>query len=168
MPAWDFGDAPDPAFPSLLASDGARHAIVQFEWLGEEVDQEQDSRQVDGDLYDDGLEIGELTTCTQANLRVRVTVDNREDPQHPYDAEQLLYLNVLLDWDADGSWAGTVSCPGGLVASEWAVQNLPIDVSAWPRGTASAVVPLRFAVGPQAGQVWSRLTLTYGQGISEK
>jgi hypothetical protein len=164
--AWDFGDAPDPAFPALLASDGARHAVVQLEWLGEGVDQEQDSRQVDYDLYDDGIDIVSLVACTEANLEATVTVSDRDDPQHPYDAEHLLYLNVLVDWDGDGSWSGRVSCPGGLVASEWAVQNLAVDVSSWPEDTTSTEIPLQFPVGPRTDEAWARFTLSYGEVVS--
>ncbi len=166
VPAWDFGDAPDPPLPSLLASGGARHAIVEYEWLGEEVDQEEDSQQVDDDLCDDGVEIGELITCAQAHLAVTLSVHDREDPQHPYDADHLLYLNVLVDWDADGSWDGTLSCPEGLVASEWAVQNLPVDPSSWAQGTNSAMLSVPLPVGPRDGQVWSRFTLSYGEMIA--
>jgi len=165
MPAWDFGDAADPALSSLLTSDGARHATVRFEWLGAGVDQEQDSRQVDADLYDDGMAIAELIACTEANLEVIVTVRDRDDPQHPYDAEHLLYLNVLVDWDADGHWAGTALCPKGLVVSEWAVRNLLVDVSSWPEGATSAVVRLEFPAGPSAGATWARFTLSYGEAI---
>jgi len=163
---WDFGDAPDPGFPSLLASEGARHFMVQSEWLGKGVDQELDSRQVGADLYDDGVEVGELLTCKQAELQVVVSVANRDDPQHPYDGQHLLYLNALVDWDGDGSWGGTVLCPGGLAAPEWAIRNLPVDVSAWPQGVTSTVVPVQFVVGPQAGEAWARFTLSYGQVIS--
>jgi len=74
---WDFGDAPDPGFPSLLASEGARHFIVQFEWLGEGVNQELDSQQVDADLYDDGVQPGELLTCQEADVQVTVSVASR-------------------------------------------------------------------------------------------
>jgi hypothetical protein len=140
--------------------------VVHFEWLGEGVDQELDSRQVDADLYDDGVEVGELLTCKQAEVQVMVSVANRDDRQHPYDGQHLLYLNVLFDWDGDGAWGGTVLCPGGLAAPEWAVHNLPIDVSSWPQGVTSTVVPLEFMVGPQAGEAWARFTLTYGQVIS--
>ncbi|MGB3904577.1 MAG: glycosyl hydrolase [Anaerolineae bacterium] len=166
MAAWDFGDAPDPSYPSLIANDGARHSIVQFEWLGEGVDQEEDAREVDQDLHDDGVEIRELATCTHADLEVGISVLSRDDAQHPYDAEHLLYLNVLVDWDGDGSWSGRVSCPQGLVASEWAVRNLPMDVSSWPQGATFALVPLEFPVGPRAGQTWARFTLSYGEVIS--
>jgi len=163
---WDFGDAPDPGFPSLLDSEGARHFVVQFEWLGEGVNQELDSQQGDADLYDDGVQPGELLTCQEAELQVKVSVASRDDPQHPYDTEHLLYLNVLVDWDGNGSWAGTASCAGGLAAPEWAIRNLPIDVSSWPQGVTSTVVPLEFMVGPQAGEAWVRFTLSYGQVVS--
>jgi hypothetical protein len=140
--------------------------VVQFEWLGEGVNQELDSRQVDADLYDDGVQPGDLMTCQEAEVQVTVSVASRENPQHPYDAQHLLYLNVLVDWDGNGSWAGTVLCPEGLVAPEWAIRNLPIDVSSWPPGVTSTVVPVQFVVGQQAGETWARFTLSYGQVIS--
>jgi hypothetical protein len=165
-PAWDFGDAPDPGFPSSEASDGARHAMVAFEWLGEAVDVELDARRVEGDLHDDGIALGELMACTENTLEVRVAVQSREETQHPYDAQHLLYLNVLVDWDGSGSWSGRVWCAEGLFASEWAVRNFPVDVSSWPDGVSSAVVPIELTAGPRTGQVWARFTLSYGEVIS--
>jgi hypothetical protein len=165
-PAWDFGDAPDPTFPSSEASDGARHSMVAFEWLGDAVDAEPETRQVEGDRHDDGIALGELTACAENTLEVRVTVQSREEAQHLYDAQHLLYLNVLVDWDGSGSWSGRVWCAEGLFASEWAVRNLPIDVSSWPDGELSAVVPIELTTGPRTGQVWARFTLSYGEVIS--
>ncbi len=165
-PAWDFGDAPDPGFPSSEASDGARHSIVAFEWLGAAVDAEPDAQQVEGDRYDDGLVLGELLACAENTLELRVTVQSREETEHPYDAQHLLYLNVLVDWDGSGSWSGRVWCAEGVFASEWAVRNLPIDVSSWPDETSSAVVPVELTAGPRTGQVWARFTLSYGEVIS--
>jgi len=166
VPVWDFGDAPDPTYFSLLASNGARHSVVESDWLGEAVDQEQDSRQIDHDLHDDGVTMGDLMTCTHGSLEVRVAVQSRDDAEHVYDGEHLLYLNALVDWDGNGSWAGRVPCPEGLVSSEWAVRNLPIDVSSWPDGATSALVPVQFPAGPRAGQTWARFTLSYGEVIS--
>jgi hypothetical protein len=150
----------------VLDSEGARHFVVDFEWLGQGVNQELDSQQLDADLYDDGVQPGELVTCKQAEVQVMVSAASRDDPQHPYDAEHLLYLNVLVDWDGNGAWGGTSCCPEGLVAPEWAIRNLPIDVSSWPPGVTSTVVPLEFMVGPQAGEARARFTLSYGQAIS--
>jgi immune inhibitor A len=33
------------------------------------------------------------------------------------------YVNVWFDWNSDGDWADTLSCPGGFQAPEWAVRN---------------------------------------------
>jgi len=164
--AWDFGDAPDPGFLSLEANDGARHSIISFEWLGEGVDDESDSHQIDRDLYDDGVFVGELDACTPETMEVEVTVLSRDDLEHPYDAQHLLYLNVLVDWNGDGSWSGRVHCPEGKVASEWAVRNLPVDVSSWPDDALSAPVSFVLPVGPITGQVWARFSLSYAEVIS--
>jgi len=164
--AHDFGDAPDPRFPSLEASDGAHHSVISFEWLGDGVDAEIDSRQVDLDLYDDGLMLTELMACNRETVQVEVAVESRVNLEHPYDAGHLLYLNVLVDWDGDGFWSGRVGCPNGTVAPEWAVRNLPIDVSSWPEGVLSQPENLELSVGPMTGETWARLTLTYGESIS--
>jgi hypothetical protein len=42
--AIDFGDAPDPTYPTLLASDGARHYIVPGMCLGRLIDAEPDGQ----------------------------------------------------------------------------------------------------------------------------
>lgn len=162
---WDFGDAPDPGFPSLEVNDGSRHSIITFEWLGDAVDGEPDSRQIDLDLYDDGVVVGELRACTEKTVEIRVTVKDRANADHVYDAQHLLYLNVLVDWDGDGTWGGRVHCPQGSVASEWAVRNLPIDVSSWPDGALFALVPIELTTGPLTGQVWARFTLSYGEVV---
>ncbi len=164
--AWDFGDAPDPGFPSLEANDGARHSIISFEWLGEGVDDESDSHQVDRDLYDDGVFVGQLDACARETMEVEVTVLSRDDPEHPYDGQHLLYLNVLVDWNGDGSWSGRVHCAEGEAASEWAVRNLPVDVSSWPDDALSAPVSIVLPVGPLTGQVWARFSLSYAEVIS--
>jgi hypothetical protein len=163
---WDFGDAPDPAFASLLVSGGARHSITSFEWLGEGADTETDSRQVDEDLYDDGVVPGDVIACAQGSIEVTVTVKSRDDPQHPYDAQHFLYLNLLVDWDGDGSWSGRVDCPDGSTASEWAVRNLPVDVSTWPAEVLAQPVSVQLSVGPRAGQTWARFSLSYDEVIS--
>jgi hypothetical protein len=164
--SWDFGDAPDPGFPSLAASNGARHSVISFEWLGEDVDDESDSRQIDRDLYDDGVASGELNACSQQALEAEIRVQSRENPDHPYDAQHLLYLNVLVDWNGDGSWSGAVHCPQGVAASEWAVRNLPIDVSSWPDGALSNLESIVLTTGPLTGQVWARFSLSYAEVVS--
>lgn len=41
--SYDYGDAPDPPYPTLNASDGARHAIVPGVYLGVSIDAESDA-----------------------------------------------------------------------------------------------------------------------------
>ncbi|MEK6851212.1 MAG: GEVED domain-containing protein, partial [Candidatus Thermoplasmatota archaeon] len=101
----DFGDAPDPTYPTLLASDGARHQDICRAWLGAWVDGEADADVPDLDLYDDGL--------LQSNP-IAVRVSN-------WNWSKSLYLNALIDDNADGDWSD---------AGEWALQNLPVSVPA--------------------------------------
>ncbi len=167
-PAWDFGDAPDPGYPSLLGSDGARHTDSSFEWLGQGVDQEPEARIADLDLYDDGVSFPELGACQEAVLEVVVSVADRGDPAHPYDEGRLLYLNVLADWDQDGGWdgpsEGEVPCCEDALLSEWLVRNLAMDPSEWPDNTTSTVLHVPIVVGPE-GHTWMRFTLTYNEAL---
>jgi len=95
---FDYGDAPDPLYPSLLLSGGARHIDVDTVWLGYSADRENDSAQIDLDLFDDGL-------LGSEPLEVRV---------QRVSAATDAYLNVLVDANDDGDWAD---------AGEWVVQN---------------------------------------------
>jgi hypothetical protein len=107
----DFGDAEDPLYPSLLASDGARHVDICRAWLGAWVDAEDDADVPDSDRYDDSI----LSTSP---LKVRVS---------NWNWGAYLYLNALIDTNADGDWED---------AGEWVVQNLPVSV---PKGKGKAV-----------------------------
>lgn len=95
----DFGDAPDPAYPTLLASDGARHIISQNVFLGTLIDSEfdgQPSPGADGDdnnnLDDeDGVTFGSLVINSTANITVFSSIPG--------------FLNAWLDFNADGTWS---------------------------------------------------------------
>lgn len=99
----DFGDAPDPPYPSLLASNGARHLNICRAWLGAWVDAEPDAKVPNADLYDDGVR-------THNPLTVRVS---------NWDWNGTLYLNALIDGNNDGDWSDV---------GEWTIQNLPMNV----------------------------------------
>jgi hypothetical protein len=126
----DFGDADDPPYPSLLASDGARHENICRAWLGAWVDAEDDADVPNADVYDDGL-------LARNPLSVRVS---------NWNWNGYLYLNALIDGDADGDWTD---------AGEWALQNLPVSV---PQGKSKGVD----TDVAWDGQTWLRLTLTGG------
>jgi parallel beta-helix repeat protein len=123
-PKLEFGDAPDPAYPSLLASDGARHTPTTTECLGLNIttppdwkDFELDANVPDLDIpFDDGL----LTFVLAANNPAQ-TVDVEVTNLIPGD--QTLILNILLDLNGDGDWNDMV---GGQ--SEHVVRNQPIPL----------------------------------------
>jgi hypothetical protein len=69
--------------------------------------------------------------------------------------QQVAYLNVLVDMNADGDWNDNFRC-GARCAFEWAVKNRPVVL---PPG-CSTMSTGAFLVGPNAGPGWMRMTLT--------
>ena len=100
-PELDFGDAPDPAYPTLLANNGARHIIDNVTYLGALIDAEADGQpsvNADGDdlsKLDD--EDGVIFMCPLAagnpcKLKVTASVGDA-------------LLNCWIDFNRNGSWA---------------------------------------------------------------
>ena len=98
--AWDFGDAPEPTYPTLLASNGARHKIVPGLYLGRQVDGEPDGQSnatATGDDKNENDEDG--VTFTSA-------VTPGRDATVEVTASAAGYLNAWIDFNADGSFGG--------------------------------------------------------------
>jgi hypothetical protein len=99
-PKQDMGDAPDPGYPTLLASDGARHDIVSGIALGDPfVDRDSEGQPVppgtgdDTDANDDEDGIGFISVLgAGAESRFEVT------------ATTLGYLDAWVDFGRDGTW----------------------------------------------------------------
>jgi len=97
----DFGDAPDPTYPTLLASNGARHAIIG-PFLGASVDGEPngqptagaDGDDLDGNDDEDGVA---FTSAIVAGQLVTVTIT----------ATGSGLLDAWIDFNADGDWNDT-------------------------------------------------------------
>lgn len=97
---FDYGDAPDPAYPTLVASDGARHVDGVGLFLGLSVDHEPDGQPTalaDGDDTngaddEDGIV---FTTGLGAGLTASVDVT----------ASGAGLLSAWIDFNADGDWA---------------------------------------------------------------
>jgi len=143
----EFGDAPDPTYPSLLASDGSRHCPTTTELLGLGLqgldckDFELDARVIDNDTCCDGL----VTTFITANDPAE-TVTFEVTNFIPMDP---LIVNILIDLNIDGDWTD---------AGEHVVQNQPIPLPGPAEGT---FVSMPFStVGATPGPTWLRLTLT--------
>ncbi|MBI4406997.1 MAG: hypothetical protein HY565_00665 [Candidatus Kerfeldbacteria bacterium] len=163
--SYDYGDAPDGAstsygngatgaFPSLEASNGARTLTVDEVWLGQTVTSEKDSKQVDQDKFDDGVDL-KLKACATSKAVFLVQVEN------PGEMSGTAYLNLFADWDKNGQWAGSDAC-----ADEWAVRNFPVDLSAQTK-TITAYVPA-FMAGENVKNIWFRAVVTKDQRLYDE
>jgi len=68
------------------------------------------------------------------------------------------YVNVLMDWNQDGMWGGASMCPGGDLAPEHVLVNFPVPPEFL--GQLSVLGPPDFLIGPNAGYVWTRFTIS--------
>ena len=111
----DFGDAPDPKYPTLIANNGARHVVNQDVFLGKLIDGEVDGQpqaSAKGDDAtppnggdEDGVKFGgNLVAGQPVTVIVTASVSGR--------------LSVWFDWNADSSWGDL----GDLVLS-----NVPVS-----------------------------------------
>ena len=98
--SFDFGDAPDPTYPTLLTSNGARHVIVPGFFLGTDVAPELNGQpdamalgdEGDGNDDEDGVTFTSLlVTCEIATVDVVASDTGR--------------LNAWVDFNDNGSWA---------------------------------------------------------------
>jgi len=158
----DYGDAPDPTYPTLLASNGARHVVVPGHSLGPKIDAEPDGQPnalADGDdkdtmfpapgnvPYPPGDEDGvALPPVLTPGATVTVTVDGG-----PSGGK----LDAWIDFDGDGDWfdAGEqifVSVPVGSGPNQL---SFPVPAGATPGftyarfrlSTAGGLLPTGFA-----------------------
>jgi len=97
---WDFGDAPDGPYPTLLTNNGARHLVDGITFLGNSIDIEPDGIQspasngddLDNQDDEDGIQFISTILCgNMAAVEVNASVDG--------------YLNAWIDFDKNGSWA---------------------------------------------------------------
>jgi len=169
---FDFGDAPDPTFPTLFASNGARTLDPSQFWLGSlgapGATLEQEAQIIDNDQQDDGL--------------IEVLVENKvnlvfQAAKSPQAQAGVVYFNLLADENGDGRWQdfslplpeGSFPTSSPLDSSvdqnrmtpvrnftEWVVVNQPVTLAPGETTTIKAEVL-------EAGgnlQVWLRAALT--------
>ena len=95
----DFGDAPDPTYPTLRVSDGARHGIVPGVYLGNLVDSEADGQPTISARGDDdnGLADEDGVVLTSQLIPGQLaTMD--------VTASTAGILNAWIDGNLDGDW----------------------------------------------------------------
>lgn len=140
---YDFGDAPDPGYPTLLPF-GANHKMGSGLKLGNQIDPEPDGLPDPFSLGDDnsanddedGVKfLNSLVPGENANIEVLVTGNG--------------FLNGWVDFDGNGSW---------LEAGEQVLVDVPV---------AAGTVSYAFAVPPAAvpGATFTRFRLSSVQGL---
>ncbi|MGZ5460517.1 MAG: DUF7507 domain-containing protein [Thermoanaerobaculia bacterium] len=105
----DFGDAPDPSYQTLFASNGARHILGGTLFLGQCVDAEADglpSATADGDDLDAGPAFGTCATAGDDEDGVTFTSDIRIGFTADVDvvASEPCTLSAWIDFNGDGDW----------------------------------------------------------------
>lgn len=98
--AFDFGDAPDPSFPTLLASDGARHVISAGLWLGAGVDAEADGQP---DATASGDDVG--GTDDESGVVFAGAMIPGQPATVEVSASTTALLDAWIDFDDDGDWS---------------------------------------------------------------
>nr|NQU91742.1 C10 family peptidase [Bacteroidota bacterium] len=132
--AYDFGDAPDPGYPTKLTSFGAQHVVPSQPtiFLGSLVDTEPDGQPDvncvgdDNDLLyppanddEDGVVIPTLYQGSSATIGVLAFSSG--------------YLNAWMDFNQDGDWAdpGEQIFTSKLLSNGYNNLSLPVPASAW-------------------------------------
>ena len=119
---YDYGDAPDPQYPTLLTSDGARHKFLpdmKKICLGKLIDVEDDGQpsiKADGDdilNIDDEDGLGPVVGDTlyfAAGDTPRVTINVLNETNNPY------YVMGWIDSNGDGMWDQNERARGTIVS----------------------------------------------------
>ncbi len=99
----DYGDAPDPSYPTLSASNGARHTIVAGIRMGPAVDSEQNGQPNVAATGDDTANVDDEDAVTFSALAAgqpAVASINMAG----LSGTPVCYLNAWIDFNGNGSW----------------------------------------------------------------
>ncbi|MHC4623034.1 MAG: DUF7901 domain-containing protein, partial [Planctomycetota bacterium] len=98
-----------------------------------------------------GTALGVVCTTAVWGRDIDIDVHNHM-PNEAYG-----YVNVLIDWQQDGKWAGAASC-SGVPAPEHVLVNFPVHNGF--DGPLSLLGPPNFLIGPNPGYAWARFSIT--------
>jgi len=128
----DFGDAPDPTYPTLLASGGARHTIVPGFYLGASVDAEADGQPHAFSLGDD------LAGSDDEDGVVFLTplVPGRTGSVQ-VTSSAIGKLDAWIDYNRNGTWSGGEQLRGGSIGLSSGINIIPFSVPTWAQSGLS-------------------------------
>lgn len=144
----DFGDAPDPSYPTLQASNGARHVVMPTNnpVLGSVVDTEGDGQPNSGLSGDDGTMLddedgvtfpnGDLIPGAPGAIRVRTGAVGGD-------------VSCWIDFNGNGSWSDSgdqVVSNLALAANTTSTQTFAVPVGS-PQGTTASRCRISTATG---------------------
>ncbi len=120
----DYGDAPDPNYPSKRIHNGARHKIADGFSLGPTVTADPDARVPDGDV-DDGVTFGSITAGFTGTLQLTVQGITLARPG---------FVSAWVDFNGNGTFESNekINIPGRVVNGV----NAPITFNV-PAGTVT-------------------------------
>ncbi|HEX7830152.1 MAG TPA: GEVED domain-containing protein, partial [Thermoanaerobaculia bacterium] len=143
----DFGDAADPSYPTLLASNGARHVVLSANnpTLGTLVDTEANGAPSAGANGDDLATSDDEDGVTFTTQLIPAVTGNVQLTTGATGG----IANLWIDFNANGSWADA----GEHVVTEQSMganasQTFPVAV---PAGAVVGTVPVRARISTQAG-----------------
>ena len=143
----DWGDAPDPLYPTMAASTGAYH-VIGGPWLGDlsdvpdgELDGQHDPNALGDDNFDgnddeDGVTIPPLVQGQAVNVTVEVNSQSGQGGG----------LDVWIDYDGDGTWSPSENVFGGSLPD--GVHVIPVTA---PRNSVVGQTFARFRISTSGG-----------------
>jgi len=98
-PLYDYGDAPDPTYPTLLSNNGARHQIDPDVYLGAQIDPDPDGQPNSGSSGDD-----DDGTDDEDGVVIKTSLITASTVNVELTASTAGFINAWVDFDRDGSW----------------------------------------------------------------
>ncbi len=141
----DFGDAPDPKYPTLIASNGASHAIVQGFMLGNIIDAEADGQPNGNATGDDLANLDDEDGVTFASQLV--TGPNTVQVTFTSVSGAPGFLDAWIDFNGDGDWSDAGEQIFNAQSLTTGLNNLSFNVPASYTGPTFA----RFRLSDQGG-----------------
>jgi hypothetical protein len=152
----DFGDAPDPSYPTLMASGGAQHTIVPGMSLGMVVDPEPDGQPTPTASGDDVANLAD-----EDGVVFTTQLVTGQSAQVQVVASAAGFLNAWVDFGADGSWAqlsdqifsGVALVAGTNLVSFAVPPTAAVGVHTFARFRFSSVAALPYTGAAPDGEV---------------